>query len=73
MKPDYTQATAEEPEFWNTEQLARHLNVSTKAIVKWRSQRRLPGACRVGRIWRYRRKEIEKKLLSGSLLLPATK
>ena len=56
-------------EFFDTAELARYLNVSVKAVVHWRQARRLPGAVRCGRVWRFRRIDIEKKLLSGELLL----
>ena len=58
-----------EPEFLDTPQLARMLNVSKKSIIKWREQRRIPGAVKCGRVWRYSRNEIRKRLLSGKLLL----
>ena len=57
-----------ESEFLSTIQLAKMLNVSTKSIEKWRNQRIIPGACKIGRCWRFRKNEIEKKLLSGQLL-----
>jgi len=56
-------------EFFTTEQLAKYLGVSVKAVVKWRDARRIPGCVRCGRVWRFRRSDIEKRLLSGSLLL----
>jgi excisionase family DNA binding protein len=57
-----------EVEYLNARQLAKKLNVSLKAIVKWTATRRLP-CCKMGRIWRYPRNEIEKRLVSGKLLL----
>ncbi len=59
---------AEEPEYLTGKQLAGKLNVSIKAVVKWTAAHRLPGAYKIGRVWRYQWREIEKKLLSGSLL-----
>jgi excisionase family DNA binding protein len=50
---------------YTTESLAERLNVSKKFIVSHR--RRLPGAMKVGRIWRFDRVAVEKKLLSGNL------
>lgn len=61
--------TEDEKELFDSNQLAVYLNVSKKSIEKWRVQNRLPGACRIGRYWRFRRNEIEKRLLSGQLLL----
>jgi excisionase family DNA binding protein len=56
-----------EPEYLTGKQLAGKLNVSLKAIIKWTALKRLP-ACKMGRIWRYPRREIEKRLLTGNLL-----
>jgi hypothetical protein len=56
-----------EPEYLTARQLAGKVNVSLKAVVKWTQARRLP-CCKMGGVWRYPRLEIEKRLLSGSLL-----
>ncbi len=61
-----TTATAE-PEYLTARQLAVKVNVSLKAVTKWTAARRLP-CVRMGRLWRYPVREIEKRLLSGSLL-----
>ena len=61
----------DEVAFFDTKGLARFLSVSGKTVVKWRDAGRLPGAVRVGRVWRFRRAEIERRLLSGTLLLDA--
>lgn len=58
-----------ESEFVNTVQLATMLNVSEKSIIKWREQRRIPGAIKCGRVWRFNRMEIQRRLISGNLLL----
>ncbi len=57
-------------EFFDTAGLARYLNVSPKSVVKWRNAKRLPGAVRCGRVWRFSRVEVEKRIAGGSLLLP---
>jgi excisionase family DNA binding protein len=57
----------DEPDYLTGKQLATKLNVSIKAVVNWTAARRIP-ACKMGRIWRYPRIEIEKRLLSGNLL-----
>ena len=62
-----------ESEYLNTEELSIMLNVSKKSIEKWRSQNRLPGQLKCGRVFRFRRLEVEKRLLSGQLLLPVNK
>lgn len=59
-----------ESEFFNTLELAKYLNVSRKSIEKWRYQNRIPGQVKCGYSWRYRKSEVEKRLLSGQLLLP---
>lgn len=72
VEPDLgnnTQIEKEQVDFFDTEGLARFLNVSKKSIIKWREAGRLPGMVRCGRIFRFRRNAIEKKLLSGTLLL----
>jgi len=58
-----------QPEFFDTKGLARYLSVSPKSVIKWRDKKRIPGAVKCGRVWRFRRAEIEKRLLSGELLL----
>jgi excisionase family DNA binding protein len=57
-------------EFMTTEELAQYLNFSVKSIEKHRVTGRIPGAVRVGRVWRFSRAEVNKRILSGSLLLP---
>jgi hypothetical protein len=65
---DETTATAtQEPEYLTGAQLAAKVNVSIKAVSKWTQARRLP-CCKMGRVWRYPVREIDKRLLSGSLL-----
>ena len=56
-----------EPEFLNARQLAEKLNVSPKSVTNWTQARRLP-AVKMGRVWRYPKLEIEKRLLGGKLL-----
>jgi excisionase family DNA binding protein len=62
-----TLAIQQEPEYLSARQLAEKLNVSLKAVVKWTQARRLPFV-KMGRMNRYPRVEIEKRLLSGRLL-----
>ena len=58
----------QEPEFLTAPELAVKLNVSLKSVINWTQARRLP-VIKMGRINRYPRIEIEKRLLTGSLLL----
>jgi hypothetical protein len=50
---------------YTTESLAIRLNVSKKFIVSHR--RCISGAMKIGRIWRFDKAAVEKKLLSGAL------
>jgi excisionase family DNA binding protein len=50
---------------FTTESLAERLNVSRKFIVTHRQH--IAGAIKVGRIWRFDKAAVEKRLLSGSL------
>ena len=58
-----------EKEFFDSRELSEYLNVSRRSVEKWRGQRLIPGAVKIGRVFRFRRVEIEKRLLSGRLLL----
>jgi excisionase family DNA binding protein len=58
-----------EKEYLTTEELADYLNMSKKFIIRHRETGRIPGIVKIGRVYRYRRIEIEKRLLSGTLLL----
>ena len=58
-----------ESSFFDTRELAVFLKTSVRTVEKWRGQRLIPGAVQVGRVWRFRKNEIEKRLLSGRLLL----
>jgi hypothetical protein len=53
----------------SAKELAKFLNVSLKFVEKYTALRRIPGQTKVGRVWRYDLRAIEKKLLSGELLL----
>lgn len=57
-------------EFLTPAELAIMLNVSIKFVNKHIATKRLPGAVRVGRLWRFKRNEVEKRLIAGELLLP---
>ena len=59
---------SQEPDFLTAPELAAKLNVSLKSVINWTQARRLP-VIKMGRVNRYPRIEIEKRLLSGRLLL----
>ena len=56
-------------EYFTPQQLAAHVSMSLKFIVKHTQARRIPGQTKIGGYWRYRRSDIEKRLLSGKFLL----
>jgi len=57
-------------EYVDAAELANKLGVTLKAIRKWTGQNRLPGIVRISRrCVRYRLPEIERRLLSGHLLI----
>jgi excisionase family DNA binding protein len=59
--------SVENTEYFTPKELAVKLNVSLKAVQKWTYQRKLP-MVKIGRLNRYSRIEIEKRLLNGNLL-----
>ena len=61
----------EEKEYLKAKDLAKMFDVSIKAIQKWTAQRRIP-CVKIGYHWRYPLIEINKRILSGQLLSPAT-
>lgn len=60
MKPNPVQ------EMLTSQELAALLNVSLRFIEKNREY--IPGAIKIGRVWRFRRYEIERAMDSGQLL-----
>jgi excisionase family DNA binding protein len=56
-----------EPEFYTPAELAELLRIPRRTLEKWTLQRRLP-VIKVGRLNRFPRVEIQKRLLNGSLL-----
>ena len=56
-------------EYLSSHELAEYLHVSLKFIEKHLSTHRIPGAVKIGRLWRFRRSDIEKHLTRGTLLL----
>ena len=60
-------------EFLTARELATKLGMSTKFIEKQTARRRIPGATKIGRVWRYRVSDVERRLLTGNLLLDGQK
>jgi excisionase family DNA binding protein len=56
-------------EYLTPQELAIMLNMSLKWVVKHTQFHRIPGQIKMGRLWRYRRSEVEMRLLSGKFLL----
>lgn len=56
-----------EPDFYTGEELADMLRIPRRTLEKWVLKRRLP-VVKVGRLNRFPRVEIQRRLLSGSLL-----
>jgi excisionase family DNA binding protein len=63
----YNKSTAEEPEYYTPAELAELLRIPKRTLEKWTLQRRLP-VVKIGRLNRFPRLEIQKRLLGGSLL-----
>lgn len=59
--------------YFTVETLAAHFDLEVRTVQKWAVARRLPGAVRAGKLWRFDRIAVEKAALSGSLLLPPPK
>ena len=64
------QAMHEGPELLTPAQLATKLNVSLKSVTKWTQARRIQGQRKIGRLWRYDAREVERGLLREQFLLP---
>jgi len=58
-----------ESEYLTPRQLAGKLNMSLKWVEKHTQGHRIPGQVKIGRAWRYDWIEVQKKILSGQLLL----
>jgi excisionase family DNA binding protein len=56
-----------EPAFYTPVEMAALLRIPLRTLEKWALQRRLP-VVKVGRLNRFPRIEIQKRLLSGNLL-----
>ncbi len=61
---------AGESAFFTPEQLAAYVQVPLRTVQKWAMAKRIPGMVRAGRLLRFRRADIERAALNGSILLP---
>lgn len=52
------------------DELSDILHVSRKFVEKYIAAKRLPGAIKIGRVWRFNKLEVEKRLNAGEFLLP---
>lgn len=53
-------------------ELASKLNMSMKWVEKHTQSRRIPGQVKVGRVWRYDWVEVQRRMLTGQVLLERT-
>jgi excisionase family DNA binding protein len=60
-------------EYYTPAELAALVHVGERWIEKQIPKRLLPGMTKIGKYWRFRKSEVEKQLLSGTLLLPGPK
>jgi excisionase family DNA binding protein len=56
-----------EPEYYTAEDLSKLLEISKRTLEKWAQKKRIP-VIKVGRLNRFPRVEIQKRLLNGTLL-----
>lgn len=67
IETDSKETSEQEPELYTPGELASLLRIPRRTLEKWTLQRRLP-VVKIGRLNRFPRIEIQKRLLSGSLL-----
>ena len=67
-----TEASADVPEeeVLTAPEVDAWLRMPKRWTERQTQARRMPGAFRTGRFWRYDRREIEKRRLTGQILLP---
>jgi excisionase family DNA binding protein len=69
MKMEITSQTKHAADYLTPQELAAKLSMSLKWVTKYTQARKIPGQVKIGRLWRYNRAEIEKRLLSGNEFL----
>lgn len=60
-------------DFFTPRELARKLNMSLKWVIKQTQQRRIKGQQKFGHSWRYRKIDVEKRLLGNTQFLLDTR
>jgi len=70
MSTDTMQTEQTQPGMYDVRGLARRLNMSPKWVRKHVLDRRLPGIVKCGRSVRFDRAAIERRALTGDVLLP---
>ena len=60
-------STTGEPEYYTPDELSKLLRIPKRTLEKWTLQRRIP-VVKIGRLNRFPRLEIQKRLLGGVLL-----
>lgn len=58
-----------EKEYYTPRELANKLGVSLKSIQTWTQERRIIGQTKMGRHWKYRITEVNKRLLNSEQFL----
>ena len=53
-------------------ELAERLHMSIKWVEKHTQEHRIPGQIKVGRLWRYEWLEVQKRIISGQVLVEPT-
>lgn len=51
--------------WWSVDEICTYLGVSRDAVYKWIEQKGLP-ASRVGRLWKFKKEEVDAWVRSGS-------
>jgi hypothetical protein len=69
MESKSVEVYVKKPDYLTPEDLAFKLAMSLKWVQTNTQLRRIPGQTKIGRLWRYRRDEVERRLLSGAFLL----
>lgn len=56
-------------ELLTPEELSEILKVSLKAVKNWTQSGKIPGQKKIGRLWRYRKSEVLKQLITKNQFL----
>ena len=65
-------ATAADDRYWSVDEVSGYLGVKRDTVYKWISRRGLP-AHKVGRLWKFRKHEIDDWVPPAESTTPSTK